>query len=370
MYVLFIILHVLVSLVLGVSVLLQSSKGGGLAGAFGGSGGAPQQLLGSRGMTTLLHKVTIWCGIGFMVTSLVLFMMSGSKPASSGGVLQDLQQESSQDFGSPVQPGQGAGPLSSDLAPAPAASDAADEGVEGSAPRTDEPQGGGQGQAALAHIDFFEAGAEPGGFDVFFLYTGIGHGLFKGLDHQFLSAHVPALTETGAMMGSGGLLVMDESDCMVDIARYFLTFTQDQSCGKCTFCRIGTRRMLDILERICCGEGKKDDLDSLESLALKTKQASLCGLGKTAPNPVLTTLKYFRSEYEAHIQGKCPAKKCSDLIKYTITDDCIGCTICAQKCPVKAIPILPYKQHEIIQDRCTKCGTCQQVCPKDAVMVD
>ena len=185
-----------------------------------------------------------------------------------------------------------------------------------------------------------------------------------------ISVDFEALTEAGAMMGSGGLLVLDETDCMVDIARYFLGFTQNQSCGKCTFCRIGTRRMLDILERICTGQGKKDDLDTLETLAIKTKRASLCGLGKTAPNPVLTTLKYFREEYEAHINGRCPSKKCTGLIQYSITDDCIGCTICAQKCPVNAIPIKPYEKHEINQDRCTKCGTCLQVCPKDAVRVD
>jgi len=185
-----------------------------------------------------------------------------------------------------------------------------------------------------------------------------------------ISVDFEALTKAGAMMGSGGLLVMDETDCMVDISRYFLSFTQDQSCGKCTFCRIGTRRMLDILERICSGQGKNDDLDILETLAKQTKQASLCGLGTTAPNPVLTTLKYYREEYEAHINGFCPSKKCTGLIQYSITDDCIGCTLCAQKCPVNAIPIKPYDKHEIIQDRCTKCDTCFQVCPKDAVRVD
>ena len=177
------------------------------------------------------------------------------------------------------------------------------------------------------------------------------------------------LTQVGAMMGSGGLLVMDSSDCMVDIARYFLTFTCSQSCGKCTFCRIGTRHMLQILEKICAGRGKKEDLHNLEEIAQKTKQGSLCGLGKTAPNPVLTTLKYFRSEYEAHLQGTCPAGRCQALITYTITDKCIGCTICAQRCPVKAIPLLPYQRHEIEQEKCIKCGTCKQVCPTEAVTV-
>jgi NADH:ubiquinone oxidoreductase subunit F (NADH-binding)/NADH:ubiquinone oxidoreductase subunit E/Pyruvate/2-oxoacid:ferredoxin oxidoreductase delta subunit len=177
------------------------------------------------------------------------------------------------------------------------------------------------------------------------------------------------LLEAGAMMGSGGLLVMDETDCMVDIARYFLTFTCDQSCGKCPHCRIGTKRMLDILERLCAGEAKKDDLKKLEDLAYQTKAGSLCGLGKTAPNPVLTTLIHFREEYEAHLEGICPAKSCQALINYHITDECIGCTICAQKCPVDAIEAVPYQIHEIDQEKCTKCDICRQVCPHDTVEI-
>ena len=175
------------------------------------------------------------------------------------------------------------------------------------------------------------------------------------------------LTKAGAMMGSGGLLVMDDSDCMVDIACYFLSFTQNQSCGKCTYCRLGTRHMLGILEDLCAGKGTRDDLTRLEEIAHKTKQGSLCGLGKTAPNPVLTTLKYFRDEYEAHLHGNCPAKRCKELITYWIDDSCIGCTVCGQKCPVGAIQITPYRRHIISQEKCTKCGTCRQVCPTDSV---
>lgn len=176
------------------------------------------------------------------------------------------------------------------------------------------------------------------------------------------------MTELGAMMGSGGMVVLDDTDCMVDMARYFLSFTQKESCGKCTFCRIGTRRMLDILDRLCTGQGKAADLDELEKLAGWTKKGSLCGLGQTAPNPVLTTLRYFREEYEAHLAGHCPTGKCADLIKYTIIDKCIGCTLCAQKCPTDAIEFRPHEQHEIIQEKCIKCDTCRLVCPVDAVI--
>ena len=187
-------------------------------------------------------------------------------------------------------------------------------------------------------------------------------------------AHTPvdyeALTNVGAIMGSGGLVVLDEADCMVEISRYFLEFTQDQSCGKCTFCRIGTRRMLDILTRLCEGGGKKGDLEELEGLARMVKKGSICGLGKTAPNPVLSTLQYFREEYEAHLEKRCPAGKCKALITYLVTDDCIGCTICAQHCPVEAIAMQPYQQHEIDPDKCIRCGTCKEACPADAIKVE
>jgi NADH-quinone oxidoreductase subunit F len=178
-----------------------------------------------------------------------------------------------------------------------------------------------------------------------------------------------SLEKLGAMMGSGGLIVLDESDCIVDIAKYFLSFTQDQSCGKCTFCRVGTKKMLDILEKITSGKGNAKDLEVLEQLAESTKKGSICGLGRTAPNPVLSTLLYFRDEYEAHLQGVCPAGKCQDLITYSITDNCIGCTICAQKCPSDAIKYAPYKKHEIDVDKCIKCDICKQLCPENAVVV-
>ena len=178
------------------------------------------------------------------------------------------------------------------------------------------------------------------------------------------------LGDVGAMMGSGGMVALDESDCMVDIARYFLEFTQNQSCGKCTFCRIGTRRMLDILERLCEGKGKKGDIEELQHLAETVKKGSLCGLGGTAPNPVLSTIKYFRDEYEAHLQKRCPAGRCKALITYSVTDDCIGCTLCAQHCPADAIEMKPYEKHEIDVEKCIRCGTCKNICPADAIRVE
>jgi len=187
--------------------------------------------------------------------------------------------------------------------------------------------------------------------------------------HADLPVDYEALMGAGAMMGSGGLVVLDERDCMVDIARYFLTFTQSQSCGRCTFCRVGTRRMLDILERICAGKGVAGDIERLEELAHEVAGTSLCGLGRTAPNPVLSTIRYFRGEYEAHLQGNCPAGKCPSLISYTVTDDCIGCTLCAQTCPTGAIPFTPHERHTIDDAACVRCDMCRGVCPEKAIKI-
>lgn len=180
-----------------------------------------------------------------------------------------------------------------------------------------------------------------------------------------------AMLAVGSMMGSGGLVVMDESTCMVDIARYFLTFTQSESCGKCVPCRLGTKRMLEILTRITAGHGKIEDLDLLEELAASVKVSSLCGLGQSAPNPVLTTLKYFRDEYEAHIlEGRCPAGQCKALITYSIDPHtCEGCMVCLRACPTEAITGARREVHVIDPNLCTRCDSCRQVCKFDAVLV-
>jgi len=178
-----------------------------------------------------------------------------------------------------------------------------------------------------------------------------------------------SITATGAIMGSGGMVVMDSGTCMVDVARYFLNFTQNESCGKCTFCRIGTRRMLEILNRITEGKGELEDLDRLEELALNISKGSLCGLGQTAPNPVLTTLRYFKDEYLAHIVDKrCPAGVCTALLHYYILPEkCIGCTLCARMCPVSCISGSLRQVHIIDQSRCTHCGNCYKACKFGAV---
>jgi NADH:ubiquinone oxidoreductase subunit F (NADH-binding)/(2Fe-2S) ferredoxin/Pyruvate/2-oxoacid:ferredoxin oxidoreductase delta subunit len=180
------------------------------------------------------------------------------------------------------------------------------------------------------------------------------------------------LAKAGSIMGSGGLVVMDEGTCMVDIARFFMEFIQDESCGKCTPCRVGTKRMLEILERICDGKGKEDDIDTLEMLCEQIRQDSLCGLGQGAPNPIVSTLKHFRDEYEAHIKEKrCPAKVCKALIRYEIVDGvCTGCTVCARNCPVSAISGERRHTFVIDPDICIRCGICMQVCNFSAVVIE
>ncbi len=180
-----------------------------------------------------------------------------------------------------------------------------------------------------------------------------------------------SLAATGAIVGSGGMVVADDSTCMVDLAKYFLQFTQNESCGKCVPCRLGTKRMLEILERITAGEGQEGDIERLESMAQNIKKTSLCGLGQTAPNPVLTTIRYFRDEYQAHIdEHRCPALSCEALIAYTVDPDaCTGCTLCAKRCPVDAARGEKKQPHVIDQDLCIRCDACRAACKFDAVKV-
>ena len=178
-----------------------------------------------------------------------------------------------------------------------------------------------------------------------------------------------SIPATGAIMGSGGMVVLDDTTCMVEMARFFLEFTQNESCGKCTFCRVGTLRMLEILTRITKGEGEPDDIEKLVELGERIKEASLCGLGQTAPNPVLTTIRYYRDEYEAHINEKrCPAASCEALVDFNIdAEKCTGCTLCAKNCPVDAISGEPKKLHVIDNSICVRCGKCITSCNFDAV---
>jgi ferredoxin len=173
-----------------------------------------------------------------------------------------------------------------------------------------------------------------------------------------------SLAKVGSIVGSGGMIVLDEDNCMVNIAKYFLAFTQLESCGKCVPCRIGTKRLLEILERITKGQGREGDIELLERLSKDIKSASLCGLGQTAPNPVLSTLNYFRDEYEAHIRDKkCPAKVCKDLLTYSILEAvCTGCGACKRVCPSAAISGDKKKPHKLNTDLCVKCGACFDVC--------
>lgn len=179
-----------------------------------------------------------------------------------------------------------------------------------------------------------------------------------------------SITKTGAIVGSGGMVVMDESTCMVEMARFFLDFTCKESCGKCTYCRVGTKRMLEILTRITKGQGVPEDMDMLDELSQKIREGSLCGLGQTAPNPVLTTLKYFRHEYEAHIlEGKCPAGQCTELIEFSIlADKCVGCTLCKRACPAGCISGEVKTAHTIDKEACVKCGACLAKCKFGAIL--
>ncbi|OYT15106.1 MAG: NADH-quinone oxidoreductase subunit F [Bacteroidetes bacterium 4572_77] len=221
----------------------------------------------------------------------------------------------------------------------------------------------------LREVIYEIGGGIPNGKKFKAVQTGGPSGGCITADHLDVKIDYDNLIELGSMMGSGGMIVMDEDNCMVDIARFFLDFTVDESCGKCTPCREGTKRMLEILNKITSGKGTMEDLDRLESLANTIKSSSLCGLGQTAPNPVLSTLQYFRDEYVAHVvDKKCPAGVCKDLLSIVITDKCIGCTACTKVCPVDCISGERKALHVIDQDKCIKCGACMERCPVDAII--
>jgi NADH:ubiquinone oxidoreductase subunit F (NADH-binding)/ferredoxin len=224
----------------------------------------------------------------------------------------------------------------------------------------------------LRHIIFEVGGGIKEGKEFKAVQTGGPSGGTIPAEKLDLPADYDALTAAGSIMGSGGMIVMDETTCMVDVARYFISFTQAESCGKCTPCRMGTLQMLNILDKIRSGNGEEGDIEKLEELAVTVKVGSLCGLGQTAPNPVLTTIRYFRDEYEAHIHDKrCPAGVCKDLIRYVIIPEkCIGCGACLRICPANAITGQKNEVHILNQELCIKCGACFEVCPSKAEAVD
>jgi NADH:ubiquinone oxidoreductase subunit F (NADH-binding)/(2Fe-2S) ferredoxin/Pyruvate/2-oxoacid:ferredoxin oxidoreductase delta subunit len=225
---------------------------------------------------------------------------------------------------------------------------------------------------SLREIVFDIGGGIPGGKKFKAVQTGGPSGGCLPESLLDLPVDYESLTKAGSIMGSGGMIVMDEETCMVEVARYFVGFTQEESCGKCPPCREGTWHMLKILEGITQGKGQEEDIDLLEKLALRIKDTALCGLGNTAPNPVLTTIRYFRHEYEAHIRDKrCPGGVCKSLIRYRILEDkCTGCQACFKNCPVNCIAGERKKLHVIDQERCIKCGMCKSVCRFDAVRIE
>ncbi len=218
----------------------------------------------------------------------------------------------------------------------------------------------------------FGIGGGPVGKPIRAVQTGGPSGGCLPIDMFHLPLEFDALAEAGSMMGSGGLVVMDEETCMVDVAKYFLTFLQDESCGKCIPCRMGIDRMLEIINDITDGRGKSEQIDLLEDLAYTVSETSLCALGKTAANPVLSTLRYFRKEYDTHIfEKKCPAGVCQALITYSIDPEkCTGCGICKQECPHGAIIGEKKKVHQIELQACQKCGICRSVCKFEAIFVE
>jgi NADH:ubiquinone oxidoreductase subunit F (NADH-binding)/ferredoxin len=224
----------------------------------------------------------------------------------------------------------------------------------------------------LREIIYDIGGGIPGGKKFKAVQTGGPSGGCIPADLMELPVDYEELTKAGSMMGSGGMVVMDETTCMVDVAKYFLAFSLDESCGQCTPCREGIERMLDMLVGICEGRGKEGDIELLEELGHAIADGSLCGLGSTAPNPVLTTVRYFRNEYEAHIRDKkCPAHVCKALIKYSIdAEKCTGCLLCLKECPQEAITGERKEPHSIDESKCTKCGICRDVCRYEAVLVE